>query len=143
MTFRPDPIADHLKALRDLPADPSLALLFPGQGSQKVGMGCDVYQTSVTSRAIFEAADRVLETGLSRLSFEGPEDELTRTINAQPAILTTSLAYLAAALESGAIDKRPAYMAGHSLGEYTALVAAGSLTFQDALRLVRERFLVG
>ena len=139
MTFRPDPIADHLKALHDLPADRSLALLFPGQGSQKVGMGWDVYQASVTSRAIFEAADRVLETGLSRLSFEGPDDELTRTINAQPAILTTSLAYLAAAIESGAIEKRPAYMAGHSLGEYTALVAAGSLTFQDALRLVRER----
>ena len=68
-------------------------------------MGWDVYQASVTSRAIFEAADRVLATGLSRLSFEGPDDELTRTINAQPAILTTSLAYLAAAIESGAIDE--------------------------------------
>jgi [acyl-carrier-protein] S-malonyltransferase len=139
MTFRQDPVADHLKGLHDLPADPSLALLFPGQGSQKGGMGWEAYQISVASRAIFDAADLVLETGLSRLSFEGPEDELTRTINAQPAILTTSLAYLAAALESGAIEKRPAFLAGHSLGEYTALVAAGSLAFTDALRLVRER----
>jgi [acyl-carrier-protein] S-malonyltransferase len=139
MTFRRDPISDHLKGLHDLPADPSLALLFPGQGSQKVGMGWEVCQTSAPSRAIFDTADQVLETGLSRLSFDGPDDELTRTINAQPAILTTSLAYLAAALESGALEKRPAYLAGHSLGEYTALVAAGSLTFTNALRLVRER----
>jgi [acyl-carrier-protein] S-malonyltransferase len=139
MTFRQDPIADHLKGLHDLPADPSLALLFPGQGSQKVGMGREVYQSSVASRAIFDAADLVLQTRLTHLAFEGPEGELTRTINAQPAILTASLAYLAAALESGAIEKRPAYLAGHSLGEYTAMVAAGSLAFTDAVRLVRER----
>ena len=139
MTFRQNPIADHLKGLHNLPADPSLALLFPGQGSQKVGMGFDVCQSSVASRAIFDAADLAIETDISRLCFEGPEGELTRTINAQPAILTTSLAYLAAALESGALDKRPAYLAGHSLGEYTALVAVGSLAFAAGLRLVRER----
>jgi [acyl-carrier-protein] S-malonyltransferase len=139
MTLRPNSIADHLKRFHTLPTDPSLALLFPGQGSQKVGMGLDVCQSSDAARAMFEAADDALETELSRLCFEGPQSDLTRTVNAQPAILVTSLAYLVAALESGALAKRPACLAGHSLGEYTALVAAGSLRFGDALRLVRAR----
>jgi len=104
-----------------------------------VGMGLETYMSSAAGRAVFETADDVLGLGLSRLSFEGPDSELTRTANAQPAILATSLALLAAALESGVLDRRPAFLAGHSLGEYTALVAAGSLPFEDALRLVRER----
>ncbi len=120
-------------------ADPALALYFPGQGSQKAGMGKDLVQASPAARRVFETADDVLGTALSRLCFEGPGDELTRTSNAQPAILATSIAVLAAALESGAIEKRPAFMAGHSLGEYTALAAAGALSFEDALLLVRER----
>jgi len=139
MTVRQNPIADLLQGINNLPADPRLALLCPGQGSQKVGMGLEVYQSSVASRAVFDGADRALEADLSRLCFEGPEGELTRTTNAQPAILITSLAYLAAALESGALAKRPAYLAGHSLGEYTALVIAGSVAFEGALRLVRQR----
>jgi [acyl-carrier-protein] S-malonyltransferase len=80
-----------------------------------------------------------LQIDLSRLCFDGPDGELTHTINAQPAILVTSLAYLVAALESGALHHRPAYLAGHSLGEFTALVVAGSITFEDALQLVRAR----
>jgi len=102
-------------------------------------MGLEACQSSPTARAVFQAADDILEADLNRLCFEGPEQELTRTVNAQPAILVTSLAIVAAALESGAIDKRPAFVAGHSLGEYTALVLAGSLQFKDCLRLVRER----
>jgi [acyl-carrier-protein] S-malonyltransferase len=139
MTPAQSDISVSIKAFHQLPIDPELALLFPGQGGQKVGMGFGAAQSFATARAVFEIADNVLGTGLSRLCFQGPEEELTRTINAQPALLTTSLAILASAVESGAIDKRPAFVAGHSLGEYTALVAAGSLSFADALRLVRER----
>jgi [acyl-carrier-protein] S-malonyltransferase len=84
-------------------------------------------------------ADEVLGRKLSVLCFDGPEDELTLTSNAQPAILATSIAVLAAALEAGALTSRPAFVAGHSLGQFTALVAAGSLTLADALRLVEER----
>lgn len=102
-------------------------------------MGRDAAETSAAARTVFEAADDVLGVPLSRLCFEGPEEELIRTANAQPAILVTSLALLAAAVENGAIARRPRLCAGHSLGEYTALVAAGSLAFEDALRLVRER----
>lgn len=125
--------------LHQAPTDPRLALCFPGQGSQKPGMGRDTAETSAAARTVFEAADDVLGMPLSRLCFEGPEEELIRTANAQPAILVTSLALLAAAVENNTIDRRPRLCAGHSLGEYTALVAAGSLAFEDALRLVRER----
>ena len=139
MTQAQADITASLKALQNLPIDPSLALIFPGQGAQKVGMGFQASESSTRARKIFEAADEVLGSTFSRLCFEGPEDELTRTVNAQPSILATSLAILAAALESGVLNKRPAFLAGHSLGEYTALVAAGSLSFSDALRLVSER----
>jgi [acyl-carrier-protein] S-malonyltransferase len=114
-----------------------LALLFPGQGSQEVGMARDVFQASERARSVFEAADAALGLPLSRLCFEGPEDELVRTEIQQPAILTASVALLRALEERAAVT--PACVAGHSLGEYTALVAAGALEFGDAVRLVHAR----
>jgi [acyl-carrier-protein] S-malonyltransferase len=102
-------------------------------------MGREAYDAVPEARAIFDHADSLLGFNLSKLCFEGPADELTQTMNAQPAILVTSLAYLVANLHSGAISRRPAFLAGHSLGEYSALVAAGALAFRDALALVRER----
>jgi len=125
--------------LHKAPREGSLALTFPGQGSQQVGMGTDLYRESAVAREVFQEAEAILGLDLSRLCFQGPEDELRQTANAQPAIVVTSLACLAAALEVGAIGRRPAFLAGHSLGEYTALVAAGSLTFEDGLRLVSRR----
>jgi len=104
-----------------------------------VGMGREAYDALPEARAIFDHADSVLGFNLSRLCFEGPADELTQTMNAQPAILVTSLAYLVANLDSGVINRRPLFLAGHSVGEYTAFVAAGALALDDALVLVRER----
>jgi len=113
--------------------------MFPGQGSQEPGMGRDVYEQSAAARRLFDRADAVLGFALSRLCFEGPPDELSRTVNAQPALFATSLALLAAAKESGGLGHEPAFVAGHSLGEYTALAAAGALEFEAGLRLVRTR----
>lgn len=120
---------------------PKVAHVFPGQGSQAVGMGFKLYQSSSKAREVFEEADEALKLPLSRLCFEGPEEELRQTINAQPAIMTVSIACLRAALEVNGTTKpgKPAFVAGHSLGEYTALVAANVLKFTDAVRLVRER----
>jgi [acyl-carrier-protein] S-malonyltransferase len=114
-----------------------LALLFPGQGSQEVGMGRDVREASPAAQSVFDAADAALGFPLSRLCFEGPEEELLRTEIQQPAILTTSVALLRALEERAVIE--PKFVAGHSLGEYTALVAAGALAFEDAVRLVHAR----
>ena len=117
------------------------AFLFPGQGSQAVGMGLELYQGSPAAKAVIDEVDAALGAPLSRIFFEGPEDELRRTINAQPGIMAVSLACLKAMEEVLGQDGMPraTLVAGHSLGEYTALVAAGALNLADAARLVRER----
>jgi len=115
---------------------PKIAFLFPGQGSQYAGMGQSLYEAFACARAVFEEADRTLGFPLSTLCFAGPEEALKLTANTQPALLTVSVAALAVLREQGCA---PDYVAGHSLGEYSALVAAGSLRFADALRLVRQR----
>ncbi len=119
-------------------ADQKIAYVFPGQGSQWAGMGKDLFASLPGARAVFEEADSVLGFSLSQLCFEGPEDVLRQTINAQPAIMVISIVHLRTSpLLSD--RPRPSFLAGHSLGEYTALVAAGALSFADALRLARER----
>ena len=117
-----------------------IAYVFPGQGSQNTGMGMDIYNSYPSAKEIFNEADATLGFSLSRLCFEGPEEELTKTHNVQPAILVTSIACLKAAKESSHNNlPSPAFVAGHSLGEYTALVVANVLSISDAVSLVRER----
>jgi [acyl-carrier-protein] S-malonyltransferase len=123
-----------------------VAFLFPGQGSQAVGMGADVFASSPAAKHVFEAADEALGSPLSTLCFNGPEGTLRETIHAQPAIVTVSLALLAAFQEalspqhsSWSEPLSPACTAGHSVGEYAALVAAGALDLREALLLVRDR----
>jgi [acyl-carrier-protein] S-malonyltransferase len=116
------------------------AWVFPGQGSQSVGMCRDLYERVKSARAVFEAADNALGFPLTKLCFEGPEEELRQTINAQPALVTAGYACLQAARElSGSKLPSPSFVAGHSLGEYTALLAAGVFDFPTAVRLARER----
>ncbi len=116
-----------------------LLYMFPGQGSQHVGMAEELAEVYPDARAVFREADDVLNVALSRICFEGPEDLLTDTINAQPALFASSMAALCAIQAELGYLPRPALFAGHSMGEYTALAAAGCIEFADGLRLVRER----
>ena len=111
--------------------------MFPGQGSQAVGMGKDLFDNSAAARAVFEEADEALGIKLSDMCFAGNEEDLQLTANTQPVILTASVAAYRAMEEAGA--QTPDFVAGHSLGEYSALVAAGVLSFADAVRIVRKR----
>ena len=122
---------------------PPIAFVFPGQGSQAVGMGRALAAASPAAAAVFATADDALGEPISKLAFEGPAETLDLTANAQPALLATSIAYLEALRERWAVEgggtPTPAFVAGHSMGQYSALVAAGSLQLADAVRLVRER----
>src|SRR5271167_4549657 len=116
--------------------DKKVAFLFPGQGSQFVGMGRDFFNNFPIARQTFEEADEALGFSLSTLCFDGPDEHLRLTENTQPAIFTVSIAAERVLAERGIT---PSYVAGHSLGEYSANVAAGTLSFADAVRAVRER----
>ena len=117
------------------------AIIFPGQGSQTVGMGRDLHDAFPAARAVLQEIDEALGESLSRLMFEGEESELTLTRNAQPALMAVSVAAVRALEAEGAwrLRERAAFVAGHSLGEYTALAAAGCLALADAARLLRLR----
>ncbi len=119
----------------------SRAFVFPGQGSQEVGMGRELAAAFATARQVFEEVDAALDQPLSRLMFEGPEDELTLTENAQPAIMSVSLAAFRVLEQEGGIKlaEKAAFVAGHSLGEYSALAAAGALELASAARLLKRR----
>jgi [acyl-carrier-protein] S-malonyltransferase len=121
----------------------NFAFVFPGQGSQSVGMGRALAAASTAAAEVYATADEALGEAISNLAFDGPEEQLNRTENAQPALLATSIAYLVAAHErasaTGMTLPNPRFYAGHSMGQYSAMVAASALTLPDGLRLVRER----
>ena len=114
----------------------NIAFIFPGQGSQTIGMGKELYERFPVAKAVFDAADEALGFSITDLCFNGPDEELRKTFNTQPAILTVSIACYEVLKEHGIV---PTIVAGHSLGEYSALVVAGALSFADAVRLVRKR----
>ena len=114
------------------------AWVFPGQGSQRVGMGSELAQADPDAKAVFDRVDDALGFRLSDIIFNGPDEELVATRNQQPALLATSIAYFAVLRRRGELPD-PSVVAGHSLGEYTALVASGALDLADAARLVRRR----
>lgn len=118
----------------------NVAYIFPGQGSQYVGMGKEIYENSSQAKSVFDKADKILGFSLTKLCFEGPQEELKSTINCQPAIFTLSVAILEA-FKSHPKSKnfKAKFMAGLSLGEYSALVASGVFSFEDALKIVRQR----
>ncbi len=119
----------------------SRAFVFPGQGSQTVGMGRDVAEAFVSAREVFEEIDEALSQNLSKLMFEGPDEDLILTENAQPAIMAVSLAVMRVLATDGGVElsKTAAYVAGHSLGEYSALAAAGCFSVADTARLLKTR----
>ena len=120
---------------------PQVAYLFPGQGAQAVGMGRDLYDSSQAAREVFEEIDDALGRSLTRVMFEGPEDDLRQTVNAQPGIMAVSLACVKAMEHELGVDNmpEPVVMAGHSLGEYTALAVGGALGIDQTALLVQER----
>ena len=114
-----------------------IAFLFPGQGSQSVGMGKDLYENFESARSVFETADKVLNKSISSICFEGPEEDLKQTVNTQPAIVTMSIAAMEA-LKSQ-IDIKPDFVAGHSLGEYCAMYTAGVMSLENTLKAIQKR----
>ena len=128
------------EAITETQESSKTAYIFPGQGAQFVGMGREVYESSQAAKALFEEVDDILSFPLTRVIFEGPNDELEKTVNSQPAIMATSLACYEALKEVSPLDAvTPVALAGHSLGEYTSLVVSGALDLADGVRLVRER----
>ena len=114
-----------------------IAFVFPGQGSQSVGMGSDVYNNFDVAKNVFDCADKTLNRSISKICFEGPEEELKKTVNTQPAILTVSIALLEVLKSQTGLT--PSFVAGHSLGEYAALYEAGVLSMTDAFSLIQKR----
>ena len=114
-----------------------IAFLFPGQGSQSVGMGKDLYENFESAKTIFDTADSVLNKSISTICFEGPEEDLKQTINTQPAIVTMSIAAMKALTSQ--IDIKPDYVAGHSLGEYCAMYTAGVMSLENTLKSIQKR----
>ena len=114
-----------------------VAFLFPGQGSQSVGMGKDLYENYESAKTVFDTADNVLNKSISTICFEGPEEDLKQTVNTQPAIVTMSIAAMKALTSQ--IDIKPDYVAGHSLGEYCAMYTAGVMSLENTLKSIQKR----
>lgn len=122
---------------RDMNMTKKIAFLFPGQGSQSVGMGKDLYENFESARSVFETADKVLNKSISTICFEGPEDDLKQTVNTQPAIVTMSIAAMKALTSQ--VDIKPDFVAGHSLGEYCAMYTAGVMSLENTLKAIQKR----